>query len=87
MTALPPERERRADKVRRIRSQYTHLRVTRATAQLVVALVDKLDALSIDEALFYVVMHEIGLERSRLALVGSVRDRIDAGLSNLARHS
>jgi hypothetical protein len=73
---FPPDRERRADKVRRIRSRYTSLRVTRATAQLVGALVDALDALSIDEALFYVVMREIGLERARLALVAPPRPQI-----------
>lgn len=78
MIAFPPDRERRADKVRRIRSRYTSLRVTRATARLVVALTDALDALSIDEALFYVVMHEIGLERARLALAAPPRPQIDA---------
>lgn len=80
---LPPEADRRRDKNTRIRHGYTSLRVTNATARLVVAVAESIDALSLDEALFYLTMHELGLERARRVLEGAPRPAVARGVVDL----
>lgn len=77
---LPSDQDRRRDKVRRIRHGYTHLRVTKATARLVVEVARGLDAISLDEALFYVAMHELGLERAKQVLQGAPRPAVTSAV-------